>query len=98
MQLSEFLAQEGNDHSVQGNPGVECNALYKTKQNLNCYLTPSQAMEFARHLLEKSQLILDNGIEDTVIQVWNQGEANEKVYFGLTKARKGPRRKKSPRT
>jgi hypothetical protein len=77
---------------------VECNALYKTKENVNCYLTPSQAMEFARHLLEKAQLNLDYKISDAVVQVWNQGEDNEKLYFGLIEGRKGPRRKKSSAT
>ncbi|HJT77458.1 MAG TPA: hypothetical protein VJ739_09680 [Gemmataceae bacterium] len=92
MQLSEYLAQPGNSHAEQGNPHVECNALYKRRENFNCYLTASQAIECARHLLEKAQLILDNGIDDAVVQVWNKGEHNEKLYFGLTEARKGRRR------
>ncbi len=29
MQLSDFLAQDGNAESAQGNPGVTCNALNK---------------------------------------------------------------------
>jgi hypothetical protein len=94
MLLSDYLDSEDNAHSEQGNPCVRCNALYKTKQNVNCYLTADQAMEFAQHLLDKAQLIMDNGIKDAVVQVWNQGEHNEKRYFGLTTARKGPRRKK----
>jgi len=98
MQLSDYLAREENEHSEQGNPSVVCNAFYKTKENVNCYLTPGQAIEFARHLLEKAQLMLDHNIEDAVVQVWNQGEHNEKLYFGLTKARKGARRKKKTGT
>jgi len=93
MLLSEFLDQESNPHSKAGNPSVKCNALYKTKNNFNCYLTASQAIQHARHLLEKAQLILDNQIDDAVIQVWNQGESNERLYLGITKARKGVRRK-----
>ena len=94
MQLSEFLSSDDNEHAQQGNPAVKCNALYKTKDNINCLLTASQAIEFARHLLQKAQLILDSEIEDAVVHLWNQGEHNEKLFFGLTKARKGPRRKK----
>lgn len=97
MQLAEFLSHADNPHSQAGNLGVVCNALYKTKQNLNCYLTPTQAISLARHLLEKAQLLIDNEVEDAVIQIWNQGEHNEKLHLGLTKARKGPRKKKQPR-
>jgi hypothetical protein len=94
--LSEYLDHKGNAHSEKGNPHVKCNAMYKTRSNFNCYLTPSQAIEHARHLLEKAQLILDNDITDAVVQVWNQGANTETLYFGLTQARKGPRRKKLP--
>lgn len=98
MHLSDFLADDQNPHSQAGNPCVVSNALYKTRQNFNCYLTPSQAIELARHLLAKAQIILDNDIQDTAIQVWNQGEHSERIYLGLTKARKGGRRKpKSPK-
>ena len=48
MLLSDFLAQKDNAHSEQGNPVVACNALYKTEENFNCYLTPSQAIALAR--------------------------------------------------
>lgn len=95
MLLSEFLARQEEQGDKEGNPHIQCNAFYKTGKTINCYLTPSQAVEFARHLLSKAQLILDNNIEDSVVQIWNKGEANERLYFGLTKARKGPRRKKS---
>lgn len=94
MKLDDFLADEANPHSEAGNPSVKCNAVYKTKNNLNCYLKASQAVEFARHLLAKAQLILDHQLDDAVVHIWNQGENNEKLYFGLTSARKGARRKK----
>jgi hypothetical protein len=81
----------------QGNPHVECNALYKTGANVNCYLKPGQAIELARHLLQKAQLILDHLLEDDVVHVWNQGTDNEKLYVGLNTARKGPRRRKRSR-
>lgn len=98
MQLSEFLTQSGNSHTVEGNPVVACNALYKNADNFNCYLTPSQAITLAQHLLQKAQLILDEKLEDTAVQVWNKGADNEKLYCGLVKARKGPRKssKKTP--
>jgi hypothetical protein len=95
--LSEYLAQADNQHSQQGNPHVRCNALGKTTKSLNCRLTPIQAIEAARHLLQKAQLILDEGIEDAVVHVWNVGENSEVLHFGLYEARKGPRRKKGPR-
>ena len=95
VKLSEFLAQPDNPHSQEGNPRVQCNALYKTRKNFNCYLTASQAIRLARYLLEKAQLILDNGIEDAVVHAWNKDENNEKLYLGLNEARKGKRREKS---
>lgn len=96
MKLSDFLAQEGNLHAQQGNPSVKCNALGKTAKSFNCYLKPVQAIELARHLLLKAQLILDAGIEDGVVHVWNVGEQNESLSFGLNQARKRSRRKKAP--
>ena len=97
MQLSEFLVQKDNLHAQQGNPSVRCNALGKTAKSFNCYLKPSQAIEFARHLLQKAQLILDSSTEDAVVHVWNVGEDNESVSFGLNTARKGHRQKKGRR-
>ena len=95
MQLIEFLANKSNKHTTDGNLGVACNALYKTKDNFNCYLTPSQAISLARNLLSKAQIILDNDLEQTAVQLWNQGENTESLYFGLVKARKGARRSKA---
>jgi hypothetical protein len=90
MKLSDYLIQNGKPP----NPSLQSNALYKTRKSFNCNLTPAQAIEFARHLLGKAQLILDNYIEDAVVQVWNGGEDNESISFGLIEARKGKRRKK----
>ena len=92
MMLSNFLADQNNAHREQGNPGVTCNALYKAKENFNCYLTPVQAIALGRHLLQKAQLILDEKLEDAVVHLWNKGTANEKLYCGLNQARKGPRK------
>jgi hypothetical protein len=39
MKLSDFLANPNNAHKQQGNPSVKVNALYKTRENVNCYLT-----------------------------------------------------------
>ena len=86
-------------HAKQGNPQVECNALYKTGNNFNGYLKASQAIEFAQHLLLKAQLILDHQAEDDkVVHVWNVGKDNEKLHVGLNEARKGRRRTKVPAT
>jgi hypothetical protein len=94
MHLSEYQAQKGNRYAQEGNPSVRCNALSKTRKSVNVYLKPVQAIEFARHLLQKAQLVLQENIEDAVVQVWNVGEDNESLSIGLTQARKGRRRKK----
>lgn len=90
MKIADFLVQGPK----RDNPAVTCNALYKTAQNVNCYLTPSQAIQLARHLLQEAQCLLENDVTDGAVQVWNQGEMNERLYCGLIAARKGPRRKK----
>ena len=92
MKLSNFLAHRDNAHRKQGNPVVKCNALYKAKENVNCYLTPAQAIALSRNLLQKAQLILDEKLEDTVVHLWSQGKENERLYCGLNQARKGPRK------
>jgi hypothetical protein len=76
------------------NPHVKCNALYKTTRNFNCYLTAAQAVEFAHHLLGKAQLLFADGQDGSAVQLWNEGPENEKIYFGIVKARKGSRRPK----
>jgi len=48
----------------------------------------------SRNLLLKAQLILDEHLEDAAVQMWNPGQASEKVRCGLIKVRKGGRRKK----
>ncbi len=75
-------------------PTVKCNALYKTKNNVNIYLTPSQAIELSRNILLKAQFILDKNIEDAGVQVWCQGANSEILGCGIDPLRKGPRRKK----
>ena len=94
MLLSDFLADKENSHKKQGNPSVKCNALYKKTENINCLLTPAQAIALARNLLQKAQLILDENLEEAAVHMWNQGKDNEKLYCGLNKLRKGSRKKK----
>jgi hypothetical protein len=94
MLISDFLADKENPHKKQGNPSVKCNALYKKAENLNCLLTPAQAIALARNLLQKAQLILDEQLQDAAIHVWNTGKDNEKLFCGLNKVRKGPRKRK----
>jgi hypothetical protein len=97
MLLSDYLDDTEDTHKKQGNPVVACNALYKTEENFNCYLTPGQAIALSRNLLQKAQLILDEKLEDAVVHLWNTGKDNEKLRCGLNHARKGVRkvRKKS---
>lgn len=94
MHLDDYLAREGDADPARRNPGVTCNALSKTKTSFNCNLTPSQAITLARHLLHKAQVILDESLEDAVVQLWNVGPDSERLSCGLTRVRKGARRKK----
>lgn len=95
MKLSDYNSQPENLHAKQGNPSVHCNALSKTGKSFNCYLKPGEAIEVARNLLLKAQLILDSHISDGVVHLWNVGKNNESLSFGLNTARKGPRRKRN---
>ena len=95
MKLSDYLAVTNSAHKQQGNPAVEVNALYKTRENINCYLTATQAMNLAENLLMKARLIQEEGIDDAIVHLWNQGANNETLYCGLNQARQGPRRKKT---
>ena len=88
----ERRAQLQRQAELKANPVVVPNALYKAEGSFNCYLTPGQAIALARNLLAKAQLILDEGLEDAAVQLWNKGESNERLYCGLIEARKGPRR------
>ena len=45
--------------------------------------------------LQKACLILDEGLDDAVVHVWNVGAANETLFCGLTKERRGGRRKRA---
>lgn len=94
MLLSEFLADPENEHTMQGNPRVKCNALHKTGKSYNCYLTATEAIEHAQHLLLKAQLILERDIKDAIVHVWNTEAGGEKLFVGLNHARKGSRRKR----
>lgn len=99
MNLNEYLVgYETNEHADQGQMPVKCNAVYKAKANFNCYLTPAQAIEVAQNLLSKARILIDHQIEGAVVQLWNKGESSETLYFGLTNARKGPRRKAKAKT
>jgi len=95
MKLSDYRAMPNNADKKQGNPVVEVNALYKTADNFNCYLTVIQAMNLAENLLMKARQIQEEGIDDAVVHLWNQGQESERLYCGLTEGRKGPRRKKA---
>jgi len=95
VKLRDFLSDDHNEHSEAGNPSVKCNAISKTTKSFNCQLSPDQAIELARFLLEKAQLIRRNKIEDGAVQLWNVGIDSETLSLGLMSLRKGPRRKKA---
>jgi hypothetical protein len=54
----------------------DVNALYKTKENFNCYLSPTQAMNLAQNLLMKAQLIEKEGIDDAVVHLWKYARSH----------------------
>src|SRR5688572_13906968 len=95
MKLADYLADKKNEHSTDGNPSVKCNSLGKTPKSFNCQLTPEQAIDLARFLLDKAQLIRRCKIDDAAVHLWNVGEDSETVSVGLIQERKGPRRKKA---
>ena len=76
MNLSAYLATPNNAHRQQGNPSVKANALYKTRENFNCYLTATQAIRLAEILLIKLRLILDEGIDDAVVHLCNTAKSS----------------------
>ncbi len=98
MKLSVYRANPDNRHKREGNPSVKCNAVYKKAGSLNCYLKTIQAIQLARNLLQKAQLILDEGLDDAVVQLWNAGPTSETLSCGIEKERKGGRRKRSTST
>ncbi len=88
MQVSDFKEVPDNEHFMQGQPVVRCNALYKSVDSFNCYLTAPQAIELARNLLMKAQLIVENSLEVGAVHVWNKGKRNGELRCGLHKAPK----------
>ena len=76
-------------------PSVKCNSLAKTRKSLNVQMTPDEATDLARYILDKAQLIRTKGIEDATVQLWNVGAESETIALGLMPMRKGPRRKKA---
>jgi hypothetical protein len=91
-------AQAAKRHDEEGNPGVKCNAQYKKDKSWNCLLKPNEAIQLARNLLQKAQLLLEEGVDDYAVHVWSAGPGNETLSCGLNVARKGPRRKKKKAT
>ena len=57
----------GNRHETEGNPSVTCNALNKTATSFNCRLRPNEAIQLARNILQKAQLILEEDITDGTV-------------------------------
>ena len=99
MKLAEFLASNDSELYRMGGkrcPSVRCNSLNKTGKSFNAQMTPDQATDLARYILDKAQLIRSKGLEDATVQLWNVGENSETISLGLMPERKGPRRKKRP--
>ena len=83
MTLEEYRALPADQRG--GRPAkqkVACNSLAKTKVSFNCNLTPDQAIDLARLLLEKAHEIRHNKIDDAAVQLWNVGEGAETLYLG----------------
>jgi NAD-dependent DNA ligase len=92
MRLANDLAISSNAHDLQSNPAVEVSALYKTREHFNCYLTVTQAMKLAQNLLMKTQLIQEEGMDDIVVHLWNEGAENKNLYCGLHETRQARQR------
>ena len=88
MLLSQFLSDPNNPHKRDGNPCIKCNTVYKKDGSFNCYFTPTQAMEFARHILAKAQLILDNGIDDAGVHLWSMCAETQESILASTNSGK----------
>lgn len=91
MKLADYEALKTNRDKKEGDAKVTCNAVYKTSNNVNVKLTPPQAIELAKGLLMKAQTIIEDGIDDAAVHVWNQGKDVETLYIGIGKPRKGAR-------
>jgi hypothetical protein len=52
-------------HKETGCPGAKCQSIVIKPKSFNCYLSASQALELARDMLLKAQIILEYGDEDT---------------------------------
>lgn len=58
-------------HSDTKCPGAKCHYIHSTESSFNCELSASQAIELARNVLLKAQLILDYGQQDTdFVHLW----------------------------
>ncbi|MEX0977269.1 MAG: hypothetical protein WDZ48_00360 [Pirellulales bacterium] len=83
-------------HKAEGNPKVKCNAQYTANDNWNCKLKANEAIQLARHLLKKAQLLVEEGLDDFSVHLWSTG--SDTLYCGIDKARIGPGRKPSTKS
>ena len=64
-------------HREEGNGKVKCDSLYKSKKSVNCHLKAEQAVQLARNLLEKAQLLIEEGCtNDFGVHVWSRGSSS----------------------
>jgi NAD-dependent DNA ligase len=89
MKLATDPAITRNACDQPGSAAVEVSAVCKTSESFDCYLSVTQAMRLAQHLLMKAELIQEEGRADSVVHLSNPGPENERLYCRLHDAREG---------
>lgn len=87
--IDEYLSTPDCQHSIDGQMGVNANAVYlpKSKNIINIYLTPEQALRAARNLLHKAEMLIANNVQDAAVQLWVQPRKDKsgRLDFGIVK-------------
>lgn len=76
-------------HREEGQAKVRCNAIYKNQKNLNVKLKATQALQLAKGLIQKAQILLeeeDGLADDWAVHLWSTG--GNRLYCGLSPATK----------
>ena len=87
--IDEFVADPDCPHTTDGQMGVDANAVYlpKSKNIVNIYLTPEQALRAARNLLHKAEMLISNNVQNAAVQLWVKPRKDNsgRLEFGLIK-------------
>ena len=95
MKYADFNAKSPDDAGWRLNPQVKCNAVEMRSKYLSCHLSPSEAIELARNLLDKAKVIIDKDLEDAAVELWSDAQTPNTLLCGIWPvARKGRRKKR----